>query len=211
MDVIVGAQGKKCRLVAMRTAPEVTAAWRAQLRKKARDCGKNPCPKCLLRDGWHLMLTNLSREQADVSQLAAIYRARSRGGNPLPRLEASAQPWQSPQSQELKQWLEANIDHWGDRNRTSRPPRRLASGRPLPPAQCQAPAPALHVHPGGLQPVLRMAVAASQAPTLHHHRLPRRHGRRSRPRRHRPGHQRQTPPPQAKPDMILSCIAAGAA
>lgn len=60
----------------MGSAPEVTEARRAERRKKARDCGKNPCPKDLIRDGWHLMLTNLSKEQADVSQLAAIYRAR---------------------------------------------------------------------------------------------------------------------------------------
>lgn len=76
IDSIVGAQGKKCRLVAIRAAPEVAAARRAKRRKKARDCGKNPCPKGLIRDGWHLMLTNLNKEQADVSQLAAIYRAR---------------------------------------------------------------------------------------------------------------------------------------
>ncbi|MEX1116535.1 MAG: IS4 family transposase [Akkermansiaceae bacterium] len=76
LDVIVGEQGKKCRLVAMRAAPEVTATRRAARRRKARGCGKKPCPKGLMRDGWHLMLTNLSREQADVSQLAAIYRAR---------------------------------------------------------------------------------------------------------------------------------------
>lgn len=76
IDVIVGEQGKKCRLVAMRAAPEVTVARQAERRKKARDCGKNPCPKGLMRDGWHLMLINLSKEQADVSQLAAIYRAR---------------------------------------------------------------------------------------------------------------------------------------
>ena len=76
LDVSVGAQGKKCRLVAIRAAREVTAARQAQRRKKARECGKNPCPKGLVRDGWHLMLTNLGKEQADVSQLAAIYRAR---------------------------------------------------------------------------------------------------------------------------------------
>jgi hypothetical protein len=76
LDAIVGEQGKKCRLVAMRAAPEVSAARRAERRKKARDCGKNPCSKGLLRDGWHLMLTNLGKEQAGVSQLAAIYRAR---------------------------------------------------------------------------------------------------------------------------------------
>ena len=76
LDVSVGAQGKKCRLVAMRAAPEVTAARRAERRKKARESGKNPCPKGLIRDGWHLMLTNLKKAQAKVSQLAAIYRAR---------------------------------------------------------------------------------------------------------------------------------------
>jgi hypothetical protein len=76
IDATAGEQGKKCRLVAMRAAPEVSAARRAERRKKARDCGKNPCPKGLIRDGWHLMLTNLSKEQADVYQLAAIYRAR---------------------------------------------------------------------------------------------------------------------------------------
>jgi hypothetical protein len=73
---IVGEQGKKCRLVAMRAAPEVSAARRAERRKKARECGKTPCPKGLIRDGWHLMLTNLSKEQATVGQLVAIYRAR---------------------------------------------------------------------------------------------------------------------------------------
>lgn len=76
LDVIVGEQGKKCRLVAIRAAPEVAAARRAERCKKARDCGKTPCPKGHIRDGWHLMLTNLGKDQADVRQLAAIYRAR---------------------------------------------------------------------------------------------------------------------------------------
>lgn len=76
LDVIAGEQGKKCRLVAMRAAPEVTRGRRAARRKKARECGKNPCQKALIRDGWHIMLTHLSAEEADASQLAAIYRAR---------------------------------------------------------------------------------------------------------------------------------------
>lgn len=76
ISVIAGAQGKSCRLVAVRAAPEVAAARRAERRAKARKSGKMPCPKGLVRDGWHLMLTNLAKEQADVSQLAAIYRAR---------------------------------------------------------------------------------------------------------------------------------------
>ena len=49
IDAIVGEQGKKCRLVAMRAAPEVAAARRAERRKKACDCGKNPRPKGLNR------------------------------------------------------------------------------------------------------------------------------------------------------------------
>lgn len=76
LDAVVGKQGKKCRLVAMRAAPEVAGTRRAERRKKARESGKNPCPTGIVRDGWHLMLTNLTKDQADVSQLAAIYRAR---------------------------------------------------------------------------------------------------------------------------------------
>ena len=76
LDVLAGEHGKKCRLVAMRAAPEVAAARRRERRTKASKSGKKPCPKGLIRDGWHLMLTNLSKEQASVGQLAAIYRAR---------------------------------------------------------------------------------------------------------------------------------------
>jgi hypothetical protein len=76
VEAIVGAEGKTCRLVAMRAAPEVVAARRAERRNKARQSGKQPCPAGLVRDGWHIMLTNLTKEQADVRQLATIYRAR---------------------------------------------------------------------------------------------------------------------------------------
>jgi hypothetical protein len=76
IDVIVGEERKKCRLVAVRAAPEVAASRRAERRAKARKAGKTPSSKGLLRDGWHLMLTNLERDLADVSQLVAIYRAR---------------------------------------------------------------------------------------------------------------------------------------
>ena len=72
----VGKDGVKCRLVAVRAASDVAAARRAQRRKTAKESGKKPCPKGLVRDGWHLMLTNLGTEQAGVSQLAAVYRAR---------------------------------------------------------------------------------------------------------------------------------------
>ena len=60
----------------MRATPEVVAARRSERRSKACQSGKKPCPKGLIRDGWHLMLTNLGKEQASAGQLAAIYRAR---------------------------------------------------------------------------------------------------------------------------------------
>ena len=74
--VFAGEQGKKCRLVAVRAAPEVVAARHSERREKARQSGKPPCAKGLVRDGWHIMLTNLGKDQASVGQLAAVYRAR---------------------------------------------------------------------------------------------------------------------------------------
>lgn len=67
VEAIVGAEGKTCRLVAMRAAPEVVAARRAERRHKAQQSGKQPCPAGLVRDGWHIMLTNLTKEQAEVT------------------------------------------------------------------------------------------------------------------------------------------------
>lgn len=76
LGAVVGKQGKSCRLVAVRAAAEVVEARRAQRRAKARKSGAKPCPKGLIRDGWHLLLTNLAKEQMSVSQLMAVYRAR---------------------------------------------------------------------------------------------------------------------------------------
>jgi hypothetical protein len=70
LGVTVGEEGKKCRLVA------VLAARHAERRKKARERGAKPCPDGLVRDGWHLMLTNLPAARATVKQLMAVYRAR---------------------------------------------------------------------------------------------------------------------------------------
>ena len=76
IGVIVGGQGRKCRLIAVRATADVAAARRAERRRKAGKARKTPCPKGLVRDGWHLMLTNLGKEQAGVAQLVAVYRAR---------------------------------------------------------------------------------------------------------------------------------------
>ncbi len=76
LTVFAGAERKKCRLVALRATPEVAKARRAERRSRAEQCGKTARPEALVRDGWHIMLTNLPADLADVSQLAAIYRAR---------------------------------------------------------------------------------------------------------------------------------------
>ena len=76
LTVYAGEQRKKCRLVAVRAAPEVAEKRRRERRQKAKKNGKQACPKGLARDGWHLMLTNLNQEEATVGQLAEVYRAR---------------------------------------------------------------------------------------------------------------------------------------
>jgi hypothetical protein len=72
LEVSVGEVAKRCRLMAVR-ADEKVARGR---REKAAQAGKKPCRKGLIRDGWHLMLTNLKKEEMKIAQLVAIYRAR---------------------------------------------------------------------------------------------------------------------------------------
>ena len=54
----------------------MTAQRRRERRKKAKENGKPVCAKGLVRDGWHLMLTNLKSTEAAVKELAEVYRAR---------------------------------------------------------------------------------------------------------------------------------------
>jgi hypothetical protein len=72
----VGEEGKARRFVALRACREVAAARRKERRKKAKESGRVPCSKGLVRDGWHLMLTSLPPDLADARKLATIYRAR---------------------------------------------------------------------------------------------------------------------------------------
>lgn len=76
LTVLVGEQRKKCRLVAVRAERRVVDQRRADRRKRAREKKKAPCRKGLIRDGWHLMLTNLKKEDAGVGQLVEVYRSR---------------------------------------------------------------------------------------------------------------------------------------
>lgn len=77
LPVLAGkAEQKNCRLVAVRAHPKIARERRKQRRQQARSKGKTPSQAALVRDGWHLMLTNLSAEQASSVQLMSLYRSR---------------------------------------------------------------------------------------------------------------------------------------
>jgi IS4 transposase len=60
----------------MRAAGSVARKRRKQRRKEAKAKGVEPDAAGLVRDGWHLMLTNLPIEDFAPKLLRAIYRAR---------------------------------------------------------------------------------------------------------------------------------------
>jgi len=63
-EVLVGKIGHRCRLVAVRADLQTTEKRRRERHQRARQTGKNASQKALIRDGWHLMLTNLAWKQS---------------------------------------------------------------------------------------------------------------------------------------------------
>lgn len=102
--MIVGSQGKKCRLIGVRASAAVARKRRAQRRKKAQESGKSPCQKGLIRDGWHLMLTNLSSKEATVTQLVAVYRSRW-------AVEIQFRAWKQSLNLDKALNRKSNVDH----------------------------------------------------------------------------------------------------
>jgi hypothetical protein len=76
LPVLVGAKAHPCRLVAVRADPKTVEKRRRERHQAARRVGKTAPRKALLRDGWHLMLTNIPAEKISVEALAELYRAR---------------------------------------------------------------------------------------------------------------------------------------
>lgn len=76
LPVKAGEVEKGCRLVAIRASGVVSRKRRKQRRKEAKAKGVEPDATGLIRDGWHLMLTNLPAAAFAPNQLRAIYRAR---------------------------------------------------------------------------------------------------------------------------------------
>jgi hypothetical protein len=76
LPVRAGGAGHECRLVAIRASGIVARKRRKQRRKEATAKGGEPDAAGLIRDGWHLMLTNLPVADFAPNLLRAIYRAR---------------------------------------------------------------------------------------------------------------------------------------
>lgn len=75
-EVVVGKLEHRCRLVAVRADKQTAEKRRRERRAKAKELGKTASRAALIRDGWHLMLTNLPTERINVDTLAKLYRAR---------------------------------------------------------------------------------------------------------------------------------------
>ena len=74
--MLVGKTRHRCRLVAIRAGPQTTEKRCRERKQKARTTGKAPSQATLIRDGWHLMLTNLPEEKIAATTLAKLYRSR---------------------------------------------------------------------------------------------------------------------------------------
>jgi len=76
VPVMAGEAGEPCRLVAIRASSAVARKRRKQRWNEARAKGIEPDAMGLVRDGWHLMITNLPAADFTPNLLRAIYRAR---------------------------------------------------------------------------------------------------------------------------------------
>ena len=70
------AKGHPVRLVAIRASRQETEKRRRKHRADARKKGLSASKKTLIRDGWHLMVTNVAKTMQSAPNLAAIYSQR---------------------------------------------------------------------------------------------------------------------------------------
>ena len=71
-EVFVGAERLRCRLVAVRADDELAAKRRRSRKKSSKN---TPSQQAFVRDGWHILLTNLS-EPVSKKDLFEMYRLR---------------------------------------------------------------------------------------------------------------------------------------
>jgi hypothetical protein len=75
-NVVLGDSGHPARLIAERAAPEVAEKRRRERREQARQLGKEASNDMLIRDGWYLLVTNVSKELMTAANLFKLYAIR---------------------------------------------------------------------------------------------------------------------------------------
>lgn len=70
------AEGHPVRLVAIRASKEEAGKRRREHRSQAKAKGRTTPAKTLIRDGWHLLVTNIPKDMQSPAGLAAIYSQR---------------------------------------------------------------------------------------------------------------------------------------
>lgn len=96
--------GERVRFVAVRAAKNIAERRRRERKKSAGKKGKTPPANTLLRDGWHLMVCNVTEVQLDTKKLTALYAVRW-------QIEITFRAWK--QSGELLKALDrkSNAEH----------------------------------------------------------------------------------------------------
>lgn len=75
-EVLVGNIGHQARLVAVRANRDTAEKRQRERSEEARPHGRTPDQTALLRDGWHLMITNIGTDRMSTSGLFKLYGVR---------------------------------------------------------------------------------------------------------------------------------------
>ena len=76
LAVSISSKGHRARLVAVRVSKQEAQKRRRERNAQAKAKGKTVSQKSRIRDGWHLMVTNVEKEIQSVDELCEIYRQR---------------------------------------------------------------------------------------------------------------------------------------
>lgn len=76
LDVEITEQRFKARLVAVRASEEVAGQRRAKAKAHRKKMGSTPSKQALLREGWTIMVTNLSSQQMSAREVVDTYWLR---------------------------------------------------------------------------------------------------------------------------------------
>jgi len=76
LEVSVSGQAHRARLVAVKVSEQEAQKRRRKRNAEAKSKGKAVSKKARLRDGWHLMVTSVEKDQQSVAELCELYRQR---------------------------------------------------------------------------------------------------------------------------------------